>query len=84
MATYQVRLRFAELATTTAGARTMKITIEGTVVEEALDVVTLAPGKAVAFDWTYPVSVTDGVLNIGFARGAGASLDPVISAIEVR
>ena len=82
--TYQVRLRFAEFSTTTVGARAMKITIEGAVVENALDVVKDAPGKAVAFNTrTYQVTVTDGVLNIGFARGTGASLDPMISAIEV-
>ena len=81
--TYQVRLRFAEFSTTTVGARAMKITMEG--VDDTLDVVALAPGKAAAFDKTYPVvSVIDGVLNIGFARGTGASLDPMISAIEVR
>ncbi len=51
----------------------MKITMEGAVVENALDVVVLAPGKAVAFDRTYPVTVTDGILNIGFARATGAT-----------
>jgi hypothetical protein len=49
-----------------------------------VDVVKDAPGKAAAFDKTYLVTVTDGILNIGFARGTGASLDPMISAIEVK
>ena len=74
--TYQVQLHFAEFSTTTVGARAMKITLEGQPVESALDVVKDAPGKAVAFKKPYPVTVTDGVLNIGFAPRHGRQPGP--------
>ena len=81
--TYQVRLRFAEFSVTTVGARAMTITIEGSTVESALDIYATA-GKAVALDRTYTVNVTDGLLEVGFARATGATQDPIISAIEVK
>ena len=83
--TYQVRLRFAEFSTTTVGHAAMKITMEGVHRRECVGCASrLQPGKAMAFEKTYQVTVTDGILNIGFTRATGASLDPVISAIEVK
>ena len=77
---YNVQLRFAEFAATAAGKRVMKITLEGAVVESALDVYALA-GKATALNRSYTVIVSDGVLNIGFVKVTG---NPMVSAIEVK
>ena len=77
---YDVQLRFAEFTQTRAGKRVMKITLEGGVVENALDVYALA-GKATALNRTYTVIVSDGVLNIGFVKVTG---NPMVSAIEVK
>jgi hypothetical protein len=79
---YAVQLRFAEFAATAAGERVMQITLEGAVVETALDVYAAA-GSASALDRIYTVAVADGVLNIGFARNGG-TLPPMVSAIEVK
>jgi hypothetical protein len=78
---YQVRLRFAEFETNKTGDRKMQITLESTVVESALDVYA-AVGKATMLDKTYTVIVSDGVLNIGFAKNGGAK-NPMIAAIEI-
>ncbi len=79
---FQVQLRFAEFAATGAGQRVMQISLEGTVVENALDVYAVA-GGATALDHNYTVTVSDGVLNIAFAQ-AGGSLAPMMSAIAVK
>lgn len=79
---FQVRLRFAEFAATAAGQRVMQITLEGVTVESVLDLYATA-GSAAALDRASTVVVSDGVLNIGFAR-AGGTLPPVVSAIEVQ
>jgi subtilisin family serine protease len=79
---YRVTLKFAEPSDTVIGSRIMKITMEGAVVEDALDIYSLV-GKSAALDRSYSVTVTDGVLNIAFARNGGGN-DPVVSAIEVR
>jgi len=79
---FQVRLRFAEFAATAPGQRVMQITLEGLLVESALDLYAVA-GAATALDRTYTVIVSDGILNIGFAQ-AGGTLAPVVSAIEVQ
>ena len=77
---HEVQLRFAEFAQLGVGKRIMKITIEGAIVESALDVYALS-GKATALDRTYTATVNDGVLNIGFATVAGS---PMVSAVQVR
>ena len=79
---YQVTLKFAEFAASSSKQRIMKITIEGVVVESALNVLALA-GKATAFDRTYTTTVADGILNIAFAQNGG-SYKPMVSAIEVK
>ncbi len=79
--TYNVTLKFAEFAVSKAGDRVIKITIEGVVVESTLDIYKLV-GKATALDRTYTVTVTDGLLNIAFARNGGRN-DPVVSAVGV-
>jgi hypothetical protein len=83
-ATYEVTLRWAEFATSASGtSRMMKITMENTVVESGLSVYAMV-GPATALDLVYTVPVTDGVLNIAFARNSSASTDPAVSAIRVR
>jgi hypothetical protein len=80
---YTVRLRWAEMAANAAGARVMRILIEGTIVESNLDVFVRAGGRYLAYDQTYsPIPVSDGVLNIGFEKVSG-SYNPMIAAIEV-
>ncbi len=82
-ATYQVTLRFAELAVVQADKRVMQITIEGNPVETALDVYALTGGGA-SLDRTYTVPVADGQLNIGFTKigGRGAE-NPMVAAVAV-
>lgn len=81
---YQVTLKFAEFAVSAINTRVFNISMEGTVVETALDVYKLV-GKANALDKTYAVTVTDGILNIAFARNGGNSKYlPIVAAIEVK
>ena len=79
---YEVTLKFAEFATTKSTARIMRITLETTIVENALSVYGLV-GKAVALDKVYTIAVSDGVLNIAFAKNGG-TLNPMVSAVQVR
>ncbi len=80
---YLVTLRFAEFTVTKATDRPMKITIEGVVVENNLSVYGVV-GLATALDRTYTANVSDGLLTIAFAKGAGASKSPAINAILVK
>ncbi|MFZ2422360.1 MAG: malectin domain-containing carbohydrate-binding protein, partial [Anaerolineae bacterium] len=79
---YEITLRFAEFEVTRSSTRVMKITIEGVVVENTLNVKTLV-GNAVALDKVYQTTVADGILNIAFAKNGG-KLDPMVAAIQVR
>jgi cell division septation protein DedD len=78
---YEVLLKFAEPSVSVVGGRVMRITMEGSVVENALDLYAAA-GKNVALDRTCTVAVGDGVLNIAFARNGGSN-DPIVSSIQV-
>ena len=78
---YEVTLRFAEFEVTNATDRQMRITIEGMVVEEALSIYGEV-GNDAALDRVYQVTVSDGELNILFARNGGVK-DPVVSAVAV-
>jgi thermitase len=80
--TYEVTLRFAEFVVTTATARNMTVSFEG-VPADTFSVYGVV-GLDTALDKVYTVSVTDGILNVGFARGPGAGKDPDVSAIKVR
>ena len=79
---YEVTLRFAEFEATNSSTRVMKITIEGVVVENTLNVRTLV-GSATALDKVYQTTVADGILNIVLAKNGG-KLDPMVAAILVR
>jgi len=80
--TYWVTLRFAEFEVSKSTDRVMRITIEGALVEERFSIYGLV-GKYTALDREYQVTVSDGVLNIQFAKNGGKK-NPVVSAIEVR
>ncbi len=59
----------------------MRISIEGTVVETALDVYKVI-GRYNALNRVYQMDVTDGFLNIVFEKNGG-SRNPMVSAIDV-
>jgi hypothetical protein len=79
--TYRVTLHFAEFEADKPGERVMRISMEDAVVESALDVFAEV-GRYAALEKFYPVVVTDGQLNIGFARSSGKK-NPIISAVAV-
>ena len=79
---YNVTLKFAEFAVSNSTDRAMLIRMEGVDVEKTLSVFGVV-GRYKALDRSYTVTVTDGLLNIAFARGAGARKDPAVNAIEV-
>jgi hypothetical protein len=62
---YLVTLKFAEIFFEGAGQRVFDVTIEGNAVLTDLDLIATV-GPKVAFGATFPVHVTDGVLNIAF------------------
>ena len=72
---YQVDLSFAELQLKKAGARVFSVSLEGTAVISNLDVFAAAGGQRVAYDRSFIVEVTDGVLDIGFRRPARRPAD---------
>ncbi|MEO5997901.1 MAG: malectin domain-containing carbohydrate-binding protein [Chitinophagaceae bacterium] len=82
---YTVRLHFAELYWTTTGKRLFDITIEGQKVKDNFDMVATA-GPLTAITESFPVKVTDGVLNIDFSSlvSDGGVDEPKVSAIEVQ
>ena len=78
-ATYDVVLHFAEIYWSSPGSRVFSVSLEGNPVETGIDLVGEA-GANTAVTRTYPVTVSDGVLDIAFS----ASIDNAkISAIEV-
>jgi hypothetical protein len=80
---YSVRLRWAEMAANSAGERVIRVTIEGAIMENNLDVYVQAGGRYLAWDSTYAaVTVSDCQLNIQFDKVSG-SRDPMVAAIEV-
>jgi Malectin domain/Bacterial TSP3 repeat len=62
---YDVTLKFAEIYFTSVGQRVFNVSIEGKTVISKLDLVAKVGPKA-AYDVTVPVTVSDGMLNIGF------------------
>ena len=78
-ATYDVVLHFAEIYWSSPGSRVFSVSLEGNPVEAGIDLVGEA-GANTAVTRTYPVTVSDGVLDIAFS----ASIDNAkVSAIEV-
>ncbi len=78
---YTVTLKFAETYWNAAGKRVFDMALEGSPVIDDLDLYAAAPGKWVAYDLQFPVTVTDGQLNIT----ASASVNNVLlNAIVIR
>lgn len=83
--TYDVVLKFAEFGVTSTTSRLLTVNFESGARTDTFSVYALAGAKAKAVDRTYyTIPVNDGVLNIAFARAAGANKDPDVSAIEVK
>jgi hypothetical protein len=79
---YTVLLKFAEIYFTKAGQRIFNVAINGTQVLSNFDIVATTGAPLTALDKNFPVTVTNGTVNIQFIAGT-ADL-PKISAIEVR
>jgi hypothetical protein len=77
--TYQVRLLFAEVYWTAAGARVFDISLEGALAVDDLDIWALV-GKDRPTELTRTVTVSDGVLNIVATASADAAK---FSALEI-
>ena len=78
---YRVDLSFAELQAQKAGARVFSIGLEGATVLSNLDVFAAAGGRHVAYDRSFVVEVTDGVLDISFVAQRGDQ--PIVNGILV-
>jgi hypothetical protein len=79
--TYKVDLSFAEIVLKKAGGRVFNVSLEGSPVLANLDVFAAAGGRNVALDRSFFVTVTDGVLDVGFAAQRGDA--PIVNAILV-
>lgn len=76
---YDVTLRAAEHFWSRPGQRVFSVTAEGRTVLRDVDLVK-AVGKHAAYDRTFRVRVTDGVLDLGFLRVADV---PQVSALKI-
>lgn len=76
---YEVTLRFAEMRWRPEGERVFNVAVEGETVLSNLDINALV-GRYAAVKRTFPVSVTDGVLNV---VGTAIVDQAMISAIEI-
>jgi len=65
--TYTVTLQFAEIYWTAAGSRRFNVTLEGQAVLSSFDIFAAAGARMTAHDRTFTATVSDGVLNVGFA-----------------
>ena len=81
---YEVSLRFAEFTAIDASERVMKITLEDNVVENNLSIFEQTGGRNRVLHRTYQVNLSDGVLNIVFAKQPGSRYDPIVSVLQVR
>ena len=64
--TYSVTLKFAEIYWTEAGKRIFNVAINGAPVLQNFDIFSQAHGANIALDETFPVTVTNGQILIGF------------------
>lgn len=78
---YMVTLKFAEIARSAVGQRTFNVQINGNPVLSNFDIIAAAGAPFTAIDKTFPATVNNGVLSIGFT--VGNSDLPMINAIEV-
>jgi len=79
---WRVRLKFAEIYSpfTNPGQRVFNVFIEGNPVLSSFDIVASAGGQYTAVDYTFDVTLTDGVLNI---TTTNITDNPKFSAIEI-
>ena len=77
---YQVTLKFAEIAGLGPGQRQFNVAINGSQVLTNLDVAA-AVGQDAALDKTFTATVTNGQLTVTFSPGAADN--PIVSAIQV-
>jgi hypothetical protein len=76
---YLVTLKFAENLWSQVGKRVFNVSMEGKTVLSKLDVIAKVGPKA-AYDVTLPVTVTDGLLNLGFQPVVGNAM---VNALKV-
>ncbi len=77
---YNVKLKFAELFLTTAGTRITRITINGTVVDPAFDIIAAAGGPNIEVNRVYPITVTGGQITIQLGN---VKYGPILNGIEI-
>lgn len=78
---YSVTLKFADLVYANAGEREFNVQINGTPVLQNFDIVAAAGGFMTALDQTFPVTVKNGAVVLGFTPGA---MDlPAVNAIQI-
>lgn len=77
---YLVTLKFAETYFTSVGQRMANIVINGQTVQQNFDIVAAAGGPNVAIDKTYPLTVTNGAIDIQLAS---VVQNPEINAIQI-
>jgi beta-galactosidase len=75
--TYTVYLKFVEPSFSAAGQRVFSVTAEGQTLVSNLDVFARV-GRNTALQLSFPVTVTDGVLNLGFTPSVN---NPIVAAI---
>ncbi len=78
---YTVTLKFAELYVTAAGQRLFDIVLDGTTVETAFDIYATAGAMNTAVDRSYPVTVSNGKIEIDFNQGTVQF--PKVDAIQI-
>jgi hypothetical protein len=79
-ASYSVTLKFAETYFTKAGQRVANVLINGQTVQQNFDIVAAAGGPNLAIDETYPVTVTNGVIDIQLTA---VIQNPEVNAIQI-
>src|SRR5208337_5479834 len=78
--TYTVILQFAEIYWNQPGQRKFNVFVQGNEVITGLDIIASAGGKNIAYDVTFPVTVTNGMLDIDFTTVVD---NAKVSAIEI-
>jgi hypothetical protein len=79
---HTVTLKFAEIFYMTAGSRIFSVAINGTTVLSNFDIVASAGGADIAYDRSFPVTVTNGTVTIQFTQGSPDL--PKVSAVEIQ
>ncbi len=78
--TYVVNLKFAEIWATSVGQRVFNIAINGQTYEKNFDIIRQAGGPNIAVDRRYPITVTNGVIDIQMQASVN---NGKVSAIEI-